>query len=119
MTTSNVNRHGDTMGEESRGNGCRPPEGHVDATFDVLSNARRRRIIRILRTHENAVSVMTLAEALAAREPGEPDPDQLVVSLQHVHLPKLDATGVVEYGPERSQVRYEEPRLVEDLLERI
>lgn len=107
------------MGEETRGNRGQLDENRVDAVFDVLSNARRRRIIRELRTNGDAMFVPALAEALAVREPGTPDPDRLVVSLQHVHLPKLDATGVVEYGREQSQVRYDETPLVERLLEQV
>lgn len=119
MTTSNVNRRDKAMGEESRGNRGRQDETRVDAVFDALSDARRRRVIRALQAHDAPVSVQALAEALAAREPGDPDPDRLVVSLQHVHLPKLDATGVVEYAPEQSRVRYEDPALVEQLLDQV
>jgi len=119
MTTSNVNRHDEAMGEESRGNRHRPTEERVDAMFDVLADARRRRVVRILRSCEEPVSVPMLAEALAEREPGDPDPDQLVVSLRHVHLPKLDATGVVEYTPDRSRIRYDGPPLLERLLDQV
>jgi DNA-binding transcriptional ArsR family regulator len=105
------------MHEESRGDRSGPDEEEVDAVFGVLSDARRRRVIRILRAREGPVSVTALAEALAADEPGTPDPDRLVVSLRHVHLPKLDATGVVEYVPERSRVGYDRRPLVERLLD--
>lgn len=119
MTTSNANRHDKAMGEESRGNRNRPTEERIDAMFDVLADARRRRVVRILRSCEEPVPVPTLAEALAGREPGDPDPDQLVISLRHVHLPKLDATGVVEYTPEGSRIRYDAPALLERLLEQV
>jgi len=119
MTTSNVDRHTKAMGEESRGNRCRPDEDRVDAIFDVLSDARRRRLIRALRTREEAQSVPTLAESVATREPGDPDPERLAISLRHVHLPKLDATGVVEYAPDQSRVRYDESALVERLLDQV
>jgi len=65
MTTSNVDRHDQTMGEESRGNRHRPTEEHVDAMFGVLADARRRRVVRVLRSSGGSVSVPTLAEALA------------------------------------------------------
>ena len=119
MTTSNVDRHDQAMGEESRGNRHRPTEEHVDAMFGVLADARRRRVVHALRSSGGSVSVPTLAEALAGREPGDPDPDQLVVSLRHVHLPKLDAAGVVEYAPDRSRIRYDAPPLLERLLEQV
>jgi DNA-binding transcriptional ArsR family regulator len=117
MTTSNVNGHDDAIGEESRGNWRQPTEERVNAAFDVLSDARRRRVVCLLRSSDAAVSVSALAEALAEREPGDPDPDGLVVSLRHVHLPKLDAAGVVEI--ERSRVRYDGSPLLERLLDQI
>jgi len=117
MTTSNVNQRDDAIGERPRRN--RSTRERTDAIFDVLSDARRRRVIRILRTREGAVAVPRLAETLAAREEGERCPDQLVVSLQHVHLPKLDATGIVEYTAEPSRVRYDETPLVERLLDQL
>jgi hypothetical protein len=119
MTTSNVNRSGDTTSEGSRGNRHRTSEERVDAVFGVLSDARRRRIIRIIQAREGSVSVPALAEMLAAREPGDPDPDRLVVSLQHVHLPKLETTGIVEYTSDRSGVQYGGSPLVERLLEQV
>jgi len=120
MTTSNVNQPDNTTSEESRGNQRRTDEEWIDAVFDVLSDARRRRVIRTLRARDgDATSVPALAESLAVREPNESDPDCLVVSLRHVHLPKLEATGVVEYTDERSRVRYTDSPMVEHLLEQI
>jgi len=119
MTTSNVNRSNDPLNGESGGNRNRASEERVDAVFGVLSDARRRRTIRVLQTREGTVSVPALAEALAAREPGNPDPNRLVVSLQHVHLPKLETTGIVEYTSDRSQVRYGGGPLVERLLKQV
>ncbi|AZH23940.1 DUF7344 domain-containing protein [Haloplanus aerogenes] len=120
MTTSNVNQREDTTAGESRGNRRRTNEEQLDAVFEVLADARRRRIIRILRTQDgDTVPVPALAQTLATREPTDPEPDQLVISLRHVHLPKLDATGVIEYTAERSQVRYCGPSLVERLLDQV
>jgi len=119
MTTSNVNRSNDPLNGESGENRNRASEERVDAVFGVLSDARRRRTIRVLQTREGTVSVPALAEALAAREPGNPDPNRLVVSLQHVHLPKLETTGIVEYTSDRSQVRYGGGPLVERLLKQV
>jgi hypothetical protein len=120
VTTSNVDQRENAMAEESGGNRHRTDDERVDAVFEVLADARRRRVVRILRTHDgDTTSVPALAEALASREPGDPDPDRLVVSLRHVHLPKLDATGVVEYTAERSQVRYTGAPLIEHLLDQL
>jgi|GEM_PF-2368997 len=119
MTTSNVNQHENTMTEESGGR-TRTNGEWIDAVLEVLADARRRRIIQILRTRgSDAMPVPVLAEALATREPDSRDPARLTVSLRHVHLPKLDSTGIVEYTAERSQVRYTEPPLVEQLLDQL
>lgn len=120
MTTSNVNQHENTMTGESGGGRCRTNEERVDAVLEVLADARRRRIIRILRAQDgDTMPVPVLAEALASREPGTPEPSRLTVSLRHVHLPKLESTGVVEYTAEQSQVRYTGPALVERLLDQL
>ncbi|RCU47252.1 hypothetical protein DU504_08030 [Haloplanus salinus] len=119
MTTSNANRRSDSTRDEPGRNRRRTDEERVDTIFRVLSDARRRRVIRLLRAREGAVAVSALAEALAAREPGDPEPERLVVSLQHVHLPKLEGAGVVDYTSDRSQVRYRDVALVDRLLEQL
>lgn len=119
MTTSNANRRSDSTRDEPGRNRRRTDEERVDAIFGVLSDARRRRVIRLLRAREGAVAVSALAEALAAREPGGPEPERLVVSLRHVHLPKLEGAGVVDYTSDRSQVRYRDVALVDRLLEQL
>lgn len=120
MTTSNVNQSENATAEESRGNRRRASEERIDAVFEVLADARRRRVVRLLRTREDGVAtVPELAEALAVREPGDPEPNRLVVSLRHVHLPKLEASDVIEYAADRPQVRYADPPLVEHLLDQI
>lgn len=120
MTTSNVNQSENATAEESRGNRRRANEERIDAVFEVLADARRRRVVRLLRTREGGVAtVPELAEALAVREPGDPEPSRLVVSLRHVHLPKLEATGVVEMVDDGAAVRYGDAPLVETLLDQV
>ncbi|WP_251342087.1 DUF7344 domain-containing protein [Haloplanus halophilus] len=118
MNGSNANTHDATAVDESGCDRTRDAEAErLDAVFDVLADARRRRILRVLiDADEDATTVPALAEALSAREPERPPTDRLVVSLRHVHLPKLDASGVVDYAPDRSRVRYEGAPLAERLL---
>ncbi|MFB6196634.1 MAG: hypothetical protein ABEI80_10715 [Haloplanus sp.] len=121
MTTSNANsRDGPTVSESGSEQYRQPDEDRLDVVFEVLSDARRRRIIRILRTDEYRTPTVTaLAEALASRESRDASADRLVGSLRHVHLPKLDAADVVEYAPDRSHVRYDDAPLVERLLDQL
>jgi hypothetical protein len=116
MTTSNVNTHDDATTDETRGNRTHGTEDdHLDALFGVLADARRRRVIRILDDADADVTpVSAIAESLATRE--ATPTDRLVVSLRHVHLPKLDAAGVVDFAPDRSTVRYEGDPVVERVL---
>jgi len=115
MPTSNVNHNDHTTVEEPRGN-CHD-EHHVDAVFDALSNARRRRVVRVLRQRGEPTPVSALAGSLATRDPGA-STDRLAVSLTHVHLPKLESTGVVEFTDD-GVVRYCDTPLAEALLEQL
>ena len=118
MTTSNVNTHDDTTTDETRGNRTHGTEDdHLDALFGVLADARRRHVIRILDDADaDVVPVPAIAESLATREATTTPTDRLVVSLRHVHLPKLAAAGVVDFAPDRSAVRYEGDPVLERVL---
>jgi DNA-binding transcriptional ArsR family regulator len=114
MTTSNVNPPDDSPTGNRRGD-----DDRLDALFDVLADARRRRVLRVLAASEgDEMAVDALVETLVYRDPGDPTPDRLRVSLHHVHLPKLDAADAVDYAPDCGQVRYQGSALLEDLLDR-
>jgi hypothetical protein len=120
MTISNPNTYDDLTTEESSGDVDRRYDAdRIDERFEVLADARRRRALRYLsESDETVTSVQTLAETVAAREQGNPPPDRVLVSLRHVHLPKLDAADVLDYASDRSEVRYEGAPVIERLLER-
>lgn len=76
----------------------------VDDLFDVLSPARRRETLAVLTECHSAVDVESLARDVAARERdvapdtlSESDVEEVHVTLHHVHLPKLDDAGLVDY----------------------
>lgn len=78
-------------------------ESSVDELFDVLSEARRRRILSIL-TGRQSMDVKELANAVAARENdaapatlSESTVHEVHVTLHHVHLPKLAEATLVNY----------------------
>ena len=75
-----------------------------DELFDVLSNRRRRLMLRSLETAEKPVSVGELAMELVAWESGQPVLDRsgdereaIEISLVHNHLPKMAEAGFVKY----------------------
>jgi DNA-binding transcriptional ArsR family regulator len=125
MTTFDVDTHDTVAADESGDDRNHSAEAErLDAIFGALSDARRRRVIRILAAPaegtgdggRDGTTVSSLADSLATRESGRPPTDRLAVSLRHVHLPQLDDAGVVDYDPDRSRVRYEAVPLVERLL---
>lgn len=77
------------------------------ALLDVLSNPRRRHLIHVLSEQPGPVTVETLAEEVYRREAdtGETThPEQIAISLHHLHLPKLDSRDFLDYEPARKEV---------------
>lgn len=77
------------------------PEADV---YEILSNPRRREVIRHLTdvARGRPVSLRELSTAIATHETGESPPPRAVResvynSLHQTHLPKLDELGVVRY----------------------
>lgn len=71
---------------------------------EAFASERRQTILRVLARNSTPVDVSAVARAVAARETdssiGSVPPDQVEevhVMLYHVHLPKLEALGLVEY----------------------
>lgn len=76
----------------------RPPA----VTFGLLPNRRRSRLVSALACREPAVSLDTLAGAVADRESSSPTDElvyEIAVTLHHAHLPRLADADVVEYDP--------------------
>ncbi|MFC5973141.1 hypothetical protein ACFPYI_17555 [Halomarina salina] len=77
------------------------------AAFELMANERRRHVLSYLRGVTGTVSVDDLASQVIARElldGGPVDPESVEATLRHVHLPKLDAAGLVEFDETRSEV---------------
>ncbi|WP_018258968.1 DUF7344 domain-containing protein [Halomicrobium katesii] len=82
-----------------------------DTVFDVLSSARRRETIAILREEETPIELTTLAEIVAARENdttveelSSQDRKRVYVSLYQTHVPKLVDVGIVEHDADTGEV---------------
>jgi predicted transcriptional regulator len=100
-------------------------EGQWDELGVILSDPRRERIASLLASAEDrTLSLSELARAITALErgTGRPEDESTVqstqVSIHHVHLPKLENTGLVEYDSEEGSVFLEElPQAYEVLVE--
>jgi hypothetical protein len=75
--------------------------------LEAVADPRRRDLLEHLRGREGgAVTVDRLADELCGRGAFHDDPDRLRVRLQHVHLPKLAATGVLSFDGRSGTARY-------------
>ncbi|WP_435320608.1 DUF7344 domain-containing protein [Haloarchaeobius sp. TZWSO28] len=68
----------------------------------ILSNERRREVLKHLRSHGGESTLRDLSEAIAEAETGESPPprnirDSVYASLHQTHLPMLDKLGVINY----------------------
>ena len=104
--------------ERAQGRAERLPEQVVT---DLLSSERRRRLLRCLEDHGACLPVTDLAAAVAAKEAGidieavDPERHQAVRNeIYERHLPKLTATGVVEFDSMRGTVTLKRSGLAED-----
>lgn len=87
------------------GSAADPPQSK-DRIFDAVSDRRRRCALTVLWDRERPMAPEDLATLVAARELDEP-PEQVadgerrdvLVSLHHTHLPKLEGAGLVERDP--------------------
>ena len=82
----------------------------VDTAMGLLADRRRRAVLRYLDRSDGTATLTELAEAIAS-ESRNPDPSTISdlagassrdvravrISLHHVHVPKLDAAGAIEY----------------------
>lgn len=102
---------GDSPGADVNGSGdsC---DLAVDAVFDALADQHRRHVLSCLLEEGRAIGLVDLAWAIAEHEADGPGTDiaaetvrEIETSLYHVHVPKLEAAGVVEYDQDRDLVR--------------
>ena len=96
-----------------------------DEVFTALSNARRRNAIKYLKKNGPDARVRDIAEQLAAWENDVEIPavtykqrKRVYTALHQSHLPKLAASGFIDYEPDRGLVSLtEESRQLEVYLE--
>lgn len=95
----------------------------VSVEEDLLASSRRCHLISVLDTH-GETSLLDLAASLRAREqdvePGEVsrvEIERLRTELLAEHLPKLTATGIVEFDSVVGKVGLREPAIVPQAVE--
>lgn len=97
----------------------------LDALFSLLSDRRRRYGITLLSERDPPVALTEVATAVAARENdtdpdgvSRPTADGVAAAFHHVHFPKLDEAGVVDYDRESNTVTAIDTEPLVSLLER-
>lgn len=110
-------------GERGEG-GNEDPSLSVDEMLELVSNYQRRAILRHLRDtpgHDHSLdAVITYLKDVERERHGEvPGDDHLLSIFVHVHGPKLEQAGLLQYDVARGEVRYVPHEKIEQLLEQI
>jgi len=87
----------------------------LDVVFDLLSNSRRRHVLRYLLTESASTTLGDLAEYIAGIENDKPEQalssaerKRVYISLYQSHLPKMDEAGVISFENDRKTVELTE-----------
>lgn len=83
-----------------------PPSDRPVELVDLLAHPTRRDIVQALHDHDRPMSLEDLAAAVGGhRNPEQvPSDDSTQVSLHHVHLPRLDDAGLIDYETDRRRI---------------
>lgn len=87
-----------------------------DVVFDIMSNRRRRFVLRYLHQNGSPAQLTDIATELAAVESGT-SPEQVdkrarkraYVSLYQTHVPRLAEEGIVRYDEEAGEISLRDP----------
>lgn len=106
----------DADGSEDRASDREVPETarvslSLDATFDMLAHSERRIILQMLvSSSDHTATIDELVTRLVQHEAdktGEmPNPDGIETQIHHVHLPKMENVGLIEYDARSEEIRY-------------
>lgn len=97
------------------------PEISPDTIHDLLSSARRRRLISyLLERQDETVALDDVIDWLTREEHPDPGPiahrERVAIDIHHVHIPKLANAGVIQHDPVAETIRYEGPEALATLL---
>lgn len=80
----------------------------ADVAFDMLSSRRRRYILYYLIQRTGAVELRELAHQLMMwDETAIDDHERISMSLYHVHLPKLEESGILTFDSTQRLIKLE------------
>lgn len=93
-------------------------QASLETTFDVLAETYRRRLLMTLLAHNSQDDDQWIpADVVVSDE----DIDRPTVSMTHIHLPKLEDMGFIEWDRDANEVRkgpqFEEVRPLLQLLD--
>jgi len=96
----------------------------LDAVLEILSNYQRRAILHHLidapgHLHSLDELIAHLSRVETQRNGEPPGEDYLLSVLVHIHGPKLQQAGLIDYDVRSGEVRYHPHERVERLLEQI
>lgn len=93
----------------------------IERALRILADRRRRFVLgRLIDSERNAVTLDALVEHASLENPrpepvGVCDADRFLFELHHVHLPKLEDAGLVEYVERTETIHYTPSERVEKL----
>lgn len=88
----------------------------VENTLRVLADPTRRTLLRLLHEEErNAIGLDELTDRLTRIDDASSAED-VEISLYHVHLPKLEDVGLIEYDERTGHVRYRPNQTLTELF---
>lgn len=96
----------------------------LDTILSLLANHQRRELLQYLvETPDGCCSLDECVDHLVKQQEkrnGNGDEhDQVKTTLRHVHIPKLEDAGIVEFDPRSQQLRYWGEEHLESWLARI
>lgn len=85
----------------------------LDTVMDILSNSRRRAVVRTLEGRDESMALSELAELLAKGENGTEQIDsserkRVYIALHQCHLPRMDEYNVLDYNKDRKTLEIDE-----------
>ena len=88
----------------------------------LLSNDRRLLMFEVLAETDGSVTVDELVHRIRAREAADgsgPSPEEVRISLHHVHFPKAEVNDLLDWSRADGRVRYRPSPRLEGLLDAV